>query len=60
MVKVLHAIGIAPVAVWFLDERWQWIGGISPSRWAMKMLGLAAEGRPFAGRAALGVVVPGS
>lgn len=57
IVKVLNLIGLAPIAAWFIDEPQQWIAGIVPSYWAMKMVWLASEGRPYGVCALAGLVV---
>jgi fluoroquinolone transport system permease protein len=60
MVKVLNVIGIAPVAAWFVAEPLQWLAGIAPSYWPMKMLWRAAEGRAYGVYALGGVVASGA
>jgi fluoroquinolone transport system permease protein len=57
IVKVLNLIGLAPIAAWFIDEPQQWIAGIVPSYWAMKMFWLTSEGRPYGTYALGGLVV---
>ena len=57
VVKILNVVGIAPVAAWFVDEPLQWLAGIVPSYWPMKMLWLAADGRPYGSYALTGVAV---
>ncbi|HEX7154827.1 MAG TPA: hypothetical protein VF618_25315 [Thermoanaerobaculia bacterium] len=57
MVKVLNLIGLAPVAAWFVAEPQQWIAGIVPSYWAMKMFWLASEERPYGAYALAAIVV---
>ena len=57
MVKVLNLIGLAPIAAWFIDEPQQWIAGVVPSYWAMKMFWLTIEGRPYGACALAGVLV---
>lgn len=59
MVKVLNLIGIAPVAAWFLREPQQWLAGIVPSYWPMKVLWLTLEGRPYGTYVFVGVIVTG-
>ncbi|MFN2442322.1 MAG: ABC transporter [Thermoanaerobaculia bacterium] len=57
MVKVSNTINMAPVAAWFFDPPLQWIVGIVPAYWPMKMLWLAAERERYAAYAAAGVAV---
>lgn len=57
IVKVLNLIGLAPIAAWFVAEPQQWIAGIVPSYWAMKMFWLAVEGRSYASHALAGFAV---
>lgn len=56
MVKVLNLIGIAPVAAWWFDEPLQWLAGIAPSYWPMKILWLAAARRGWGGYAIGGMI----
>lgn len=60
IVKVLNLIGIAPIAAWFVPEPWQWLAGIVPSYWPMKIVWLASEGRAWGAHAAAGVAVSGA
>lgn len=57
IVKVLNLIGLAPIAAWFVAEPQQWIAGIVPSYWAMKMFWLTIEGRSYGTYALAGLVV---
>ena len=57
IVKVLNLIGLAPIAAWFVAEPQQWIAGIVPSYWAMKMFWLTVEGRSYGAYALAGLVV---
>ena len=57
MVKILNVLGIAPVAAWFLDEPQQWLAGLIPSYWPMKMLWLAAAHRRWTPYALIGMLV---
>jgi fluoroquinolone transport system permease protein len=57
MVKVSNTINIAPVAAWFVDPPLQWIAGMVPPYWPMKMLWLAATGKRYTPFVVGGVVV---
>jgi fluoroquinolone transport system permease protein len=56
MVKILNTIEIAPVAAWFIPEPAQWLAGVVPSYWAMKMVWQTAKGEPYGPYAAAGIV----
>jgi fluoroquinolone transport system permease protein len=56
MVKILNTINIAPVAAWFIDPPWQWLAGIVPAYWPMKMLWQAAAGESYLVYAAAGII----
>lgn len=55
--KALGAILFLPVAAYFLAEPWQWLAGILPTYWPMKVFWLAAAGRPFLIPVLVGVAV---
>lgn len=57
MVKVLNTVEMAPIAAWFLPEPAQWLVGIVPSYWPMKMVWRATAGESYAMYALAGVIV---
>ncbi len=57
MVKILNTIELAPVAAWFIPEPAQWLAGVVPSYWPMKMVWRAAAGESYAIHALAGVAV---
>jgi fluoroquinolone transport system permease protein len=57
LVKISNTVNMVPIAAWFFDVPLQWIAGLIPGYWPMKMLWLAAAGEPYGGYAAGGVAV---
>jgi fluoroquinolone transport system permease protein len=57
MVKILNTVNIAPVAAWFIAPPWQWMAGVVPAYWPMKMVWLASAGEPYAIEAVAGGMV---
>lgn len=44
IVKILNSINILPVAAYFVAEPLQWIAGLLPTYWMMKLCWMAADG----------------
>lgn len=45
--KMLGSVLFLPVVAYFLPEPWQWLAGIFPTYWPMKVFWLAASGQPY-------------
>jgi fluoroquinolone transport system permease protein len=46
-VKFVNAIGLLPIAAYFLPEPWQLVAGIVPTYWPLRIFWLGVEGRDF-------------
>ena len=57
IMKVLNAVQILPLVAYFVSERWQLVIGLWPTYWPMKIVWLAAAGRPYAVHLIIGLVV---
>jgi fluoroquinolone transport system permease protein len=47
IVKILKTVNIGPVVAWFVPLPSQWLVGVVPAYWPMKMLWLTAEARAY-------------
>lgn len=45
--KLIGSLLFLPVVAYFLPEPWQWLAGIFPTYWPMKLFWLAAAGQPY-------------
>jgi fluoroquinolone transport system permease protein len=57
MIKILNTVNMIPIIAWFFDPPVQWIAGIVPSYWPMKMIWEASAGRAYWAEAIAGVLV---
>jgi fluoroquinolone transport system permease protein len=57
LVKVMNVVNLAPVAAYFLPERWQPLAGVVPSFWAMKATWQVVADQPPTMWLAGGVIV---
>ncbi len=55
--KVLNAVQILPLVAYFVPEPRQYLMGFWPTYWPMKIVWLAAEGRPYALPLMIGLVI---
>jgi len=47
LVKVLNLIAMVPIGAYFLNEPWQWVAGVVPTFWPLKMTWLATAREPY-------------
>ncbi len=57
MIKILNTVNMIPIIAWFFDPPMQWIAGIVPSYWPMKMVWEASAGRTYFPEAIAGVLI---
>ena len=57
MMKLMNAVQILPVVAYFVPLPAQLLFGIVPAYWPMKMVWLAADGRPYGVYLVAGLVV---
>jgi fluoroquinolone transport system permease protein len=55
LVKISNTLNMMPIAAWFFDIPLQWLAGVIPGYWPMKMLWQAAAGESYGGYAVGGV-----
>lgn len=47
MLKMLNGITILPVAAYFVPANWQWLAGIIPTYWLLKIFWSAVSGESY-------------
>lgn len=57
MIKILNTVNMLPIIAWFFEPPMQWIAGIVPSFWPMRMVWQACAGRAYFVEAIGGVLV---
>lgn len=57
MLKMLNGITILPVAAYFIPANWQWLAGIIPTYWSLKVFWTAVTGEDYRGYLAIGLMV---
>ncbi len=55
--KMLGTLLFLPVVAYFLPEPWQWLAGVFPTYWPMKVFWLAAAGQPYLLPLSLGMII---
>jgi fluoroquinolone transport system permease protein len=55
--KMLGTLLFLPVVAYFLPEPWQWLAGIFPTYWPMKLFWLAAAGQPYLLPLMIGILI---
>lgn len=59
MLKMLNGITILPVAAYFIPENWQWLAGIIPTYWPLKVFWSAVSGESYWQYLLIGLIVNG-
>jgi fluoroquinolone transport system permease protein len=54
--KLLGSVLFLPVLAYFLPEPWQWLAGVLPTYWPMKVFWLAASGQSYLWPLVLGIL----
>ncbi len=57
LMKLMNAIQVLPLAAYFVPQPAQWLFGVVPSYWPMKMVWQAADGLPYAPYLVVGLAV---
>ncbi len=57
LIKILNTVNVIPIIAWFFDPPMQWIAGIVPSYWPMKMVWEASAGRGYFPEAIAGILI---
>lgn len=57
MVKLLNGLAVLPVAAYFIEPPWQWLAGVVPIYWPLKIFWLADQGAAYGIYLLLGLVV---
>lgn len=57
LAKLLNAVGMVPVAAFFVKSDWQLLAGIVPAYWPLKVFWLAAEGTRYWAYFVAGLVI---
>lgn len=55
--KMLGSLLFLPVVAYFLPEPWQWLAGIFPTYWPMKVFWLAAGGQSYLLSLLIGIII---
>lgn len=56
VMKMVNGLSVLPIGAYFFPEPWQWLAGIMPMYWPMKVVWLMGEGQGFWEAAVIGVV----
>jgi fluoroquinolone transport system permease protein len=57
LVKFLNGLAVLPIGAYFIEPPWQWLAGVMPMYWPLKLFWLAAAGAPWGGYFAVGLLV---
>jgi fluoroquinolone transport system permease protein len=57
LVKLLNGLAVLPVAAYFVEPPWQWLAGLVPMYWPLKIFWLADQGAAYGLYLLLGLVV---
>jgi fluoroquinolone transport system permease protein len=57
LVKFLNGLAVIPIGAYFIEPPWQWLAGVMPMYWPLKVFWLAVEGSAYGGYFAVGLGV---
>lgn len=57
VMKFMQGMSALPMAAYFVDPPWQWVAGIMPTYWSLKVYWLAAAGEGYQGYLLVGIGV---
>jgi fluoroquinolone transport system permease protein len=57
LVKFLNGLAVIPIGAYFIEPPWQWLSGVMPMYWPLKVFWLAVEGSAYGGYFAVGLGV---
>ncbi len=57
MVKILNGLAALPIAAYFIEPPWQWLAGLVPMYWPLKIFWLADQGAAYGSYVLPGLLV---